>query len=227
VILFFWLRTWFNTEQALIGVLFVAGTMPIALQDHYFQPSSLLEAGLFTAALHAIHRKRYWLLASLVALAALNRETAIFIPLAFLLTIDIKDLLNASGKNDWKRIVLSGGLFFIWAAVFWGLRNFLGSTSHVLTLAGLLARNTTKASLLSTFVNGSLFLGGLWVFAFLGFRYAPRFIKQVTLIVPLYLSTILVWGVWYEVRLLMPLYPILVPLGLSFLYLQEQKTIAA
>jgi hypothetical protein len=42
VILFFWLRTWFKTEQALIGVLFVAGTLPIALRDHHFQPRSLL-----------------------------------------------------------------------------------------------------------------------------------------------------------------------------------------
>lgn len=90
VVLFFWLRTWFNKDRALIGVLFVAGTMPIALQDHYFQPWSLLEAGLFSAALIAIHRKHYWLLAFLVVLASLNRETAVFIPLAFLLTIDMK-----------------------------------------------------------------------------------------------------------------------------------------
>ncbi len=226
-ILFFWLRTWFNREQALIGVLFIAGTMPIALQDHYFQPWSLLEAGLFSAALLAIHRKRYWLLASLVALAALNRETAIFIPIAILLTIDMKSLLNIRSKNDWKPFLLFGGLFLLWAAVFWGLRYFLGSTSHIETIEGLLTRNTTKGSLFYTFVNGILFLGGLWVFAFLGFRYAPRFIKRVVLIIPLYLITVMVWGVWYEVRLLMPLYPVLVPLGLSFLFLREQKTMAA
>jgi hypothetical protein len=226
-ILFFWLRTWFNREQALIGVLFVAGTMPIALQDHYFQPWSLLEAGLFSAALLAIHRQRYWLLASLVALASLNRETAVFIPLAFLLTIDMKSLLNTRSRNEWKPILLFGGLFLIWAAVFWGLRYFRGSASHIETIEGLLARNTTKGSLFYTFVNGSLFLGGLWAFAFLGFRYAPSFIKRVALIIPLYLITVIVWGVWYEVRLLMPLYPVLVPLGLSFLYPQERKTMAA
>ena len=224
--LFFLLRTWFNREQALIGVLFVAGTMPIALQDNYFQPWSLLEAGLFSAALLAIHSKRYWLLASLVALAALNRETAVFIPLAFLLTIDMKNFLNTINKNDWKPIVLFGGLLLIWAVVFFGLRYFLGSTSHIETMEGLLARNITKGSLFYTCVNGSLFLGGLWVFAFLGFRYAPLFIKRVALIIPLYFITVMFFGVWYEVRLLMPLYPVLVPLGLSFIYLQEQKNMA-
>jgi len=227
VVLFFWLKTWFTRDQALIGVLFVAGTIPIALQDHYFQPWSLLEAGLFSVALVAIHRKHYWLLASLVVLASLNRETALFIPLAFLLTIDIKSLLHARSKNEWQPILVFGGLLLIWAAVFWGLRYSLGSTSHIVTIEGLLARNTTKGSLFFTFVNGSLFLGGLWVFALLGFRYAPGFIKRVALIVPLYLLTVAVWGVWYEVRLLMPLYPVLVPLGLSYLYPQERKAMAA
>lgn len=74
--LFLWLRTWFNREQALIGVLFIAGTMPITLQDNQFQGWSLLEAGIFSGALFAIHRKRYWLLVFLAAVGSLNRETA-------------------------------------------------------------------------------------------------------------------------------------------------------
>lgn len=227
VVLFFWLRTWFTRDQALIGVLFVAGTMPIALQDHYFSALVFLEAGLFSAALVAIHRKHYWLLASLVVLASLNRETALFIPLAFLLSIDMRSLLNSRSKNEWKPILIFSGLLLIWAAVFVGLRYFLGSASHIETIEGLLARNTTKGSLFRTFVNGSLFLGGLWVFALLGFRHAPSFIKRVALIVPPYLITVAAWGVWYEVRLLMPLYAVLVPLGLSFLYPQEGKDMAA
>lgn len=224
--LFLWLRTCFDREQSLIGVLFVAGTIPIALQDHYFQPWSLLEPGFFSLALLAIYRKRYWLLALFVGLASLNRETAVFIPLVLLLTINMKSLLNARSVNDeWKSILLFGGLFLIWAAVFFGLRYFRGSAPHIETIEGLLARNITKDSLFYTFINGSLFLGGLWAFAVLGFRYAPVFIKRVALIVPLYLVTVMVWGVWKEVRLLMPLYPVIVPLGLSFLYPQRQETI--
>lgn len=227
LVLFFYLRTWFSKEQALIGVLFVAGTIPIALQDHYFQPWSLLEAGLFSVSLVAIHRKYYWLLASLVVLASLNRETSLFIPVAFLLTIDVRSLLlNMRSKHEWKPILLFTGLFFIWAAVFWGLRHFLGSASHVETIEGLLARNTTRGSLFHTFANGILFLGVFWVFALMGFGHAPRLIKRVALIVLPYLLTVAVWGVWYEVRLLMPLYPVLVPLGLSFLYPQERETMA-
>jgi hypothetical protein len=227
-ILFFWVRNWFSREQALVGVLFVAGTMPIALQDHFFQPWSLIEVGLFSAALLAIHRKRNWLLASLGALASLNRETAIFMPLAFLLTnLDMTSLMRARIKIAGKPILLAGGFFLIWAVVFFGLRYFQGTASHIHTIEELVARNTTRGSLFKTSVNGSLFLGGFWVFAVLGFRYAPCAIRRVALIVPLYLMTVILWGVWYEVRLLMPLYPILVPLGLSFTYRQELKTNAA
>jgi hypothetical protein len=223
--LFAWLRTWFTADQALIGVLFVAGTMPIALQNHYFQPWSLLEVGLLSTALIAIHRQRYWLLACLVALASLNKETAIFIPIAFLLTIDAKQLMNARSTEEWRPVVVFGALFLIWAIVFWGLRYVLGVAPHIQTIESVLAHNTTKDSLLRTLLNGSLFLGAWWIFALLGFRHAPQFIKRMIFIIPLYLITVLVWGVWYEVRLLMPLYPIIVPLGLSFLYRRESQTL--
>lgn len=223
--LFIWLRTWFN-EEALIGVLFVAATIPIALQDHNFQPWSLLEAGLFSAALLAIDKKRFWLLVFIVTLATLNRETAVFIPLAYLVTIDRKSDLKTSSKKDWEPILLFSGLFLIWLAIFWGLRYMRGNALQIETFRELLARNTIKGSLFYAVVNGSLFLGGLWVFAILGYKNAPLFIKRIALIIPLYLLTIMVWGVWYEVRLLMPLYPILVPLGLYYLFPKERKAIA-
>jgi len=223
--LFLWLKNWFSKEQALIGVLFLAGTMPIALQNHYYQPWSLLETGLFSASLLAIYSKRYWMLAFLVMLASLNRETAIFIPLAFLLTsLDIKSILKTRMHIAWKPIILFFALLLEWAVIFWALRYFQGSAPYIHTIEELLEKNLAKRSLFHTFVNGSLFLGGFWVFIILGYRYAPKFIKQVALIIPFYLIVIAIWGVWYEVRLLMPLYPVLLPFGLSFVYRPKLKT---
>ena len=222
--LYYWLKTWFTNEQALVGVLFVAATMPIALQNHFFQPWSFLEAGIFSAALLAIHKKRYWILTFLVICASLNRETGVFIPFIFFLTIDIKIIFNTKSKVAWKPILLFGGLLLTWAVVFLGLRYFRGNISPIANIAELFARNTTRANLSVTLENGSLFLGGLWVFACLGYQYAPPLLKKVALIIPFYLFTILLWGVWYEVRLLMPMYPIIVPLGLSFLYSRPGTT---
>jgi hypothetical protein len=217
--LFWWVRTWFTTEQALVGVLFVGATIPIALQDHAFQPWSLLEAGLFPAAFLAFHRERYWLLAFLVVVAALNKETAVFIPLALLAAVGAQDTTSERSRS-WKPVVLSGGLLLVWAAVFGGLRIVLGYSSFVTRVPRVLAGNLMPDNLVLTLVNATLFLGGFWLLALLGFRYAPPLIRRLSLLVPIYLASVAVWGVWYEVRMLMPLYSVLVPLGLSYLYLR-------
>jgi hypothetical protein len=41
--------------------------------------------------------------------------------------------------------------------------------------------------------------------------------------IPFYMVTIGLYGVWYEVRLLMPLYPIILPLGLFYLWPLNRK----
>jgi hypothetical protein len=223
--LFLWLRNWFSAEQALTGALFVAGTIPIALQDHYFQPWSILEVGLFTASLLAIRGKRHILLAVLVALATLNRETAVFIPVVYLLmTVDSVDSPRTGGGFDWKPVLRAGALLIVWAVLYFGIRLVQGSAPHTTTVADLFARNITAGGLSFAAVNVILFLGGFWIFAVLGFRHAPRIIRRIAWLIPLYLITILVWGVWKEVRLLMPLYPILVPMGLSFVFRRDIGT---
>ncbi|MEJ5241527.1 MAG: hypothetical protein WHS87_10055 [Anaerolineales bacterium] len=156
VTLFFWLRFWFENEPALIGVLFAASTMPIAFQDHYFQPWSLLEPALFSFALIAIRREKFWILAILVFLASLNRETAVFLPLTF---------LAIKWENNQKRqsLLQFGYLLLIWSVTFWGLRYLRGNAPHVETLESLLMQNLTPQGLFDAFLNVSLFLGGFWM----------------------------------------------------------------
>jgi hypothetical protein len=214
-----YLRAWFSNEQALIGVLFAAATMPVALRDHYFQPWSILEAGLFAAGLLCIRDRRYRLLALVVALASLNRETALFIPLAFIFAVaGTKGEEGASGPAGLKAALLFGGYVATWAVVFFGLRMFIGGAPRAVTVEELLARNTISPAIFRTAVHLALIFGAFWVFAVAGFRRAPEFVKRTALLAPLYLAVVAVWGIWYEVRLLMPLYAIVIPLGLSFLY---------
>jgi hypothetical protein len=232
--LYRYLRAWFTSDQALIGVLFAAATMPMALRDHYYQPWSVLEAGLFAAGLLCIRDRLYVLLALIVALASFNRETAVFIPLAFLVCAIGENGTNAgngesgahgaSGAGDAhdisrrKLILLFAAYVAIWGAVFFGLRWFFGEGPRVVSARELLARNTIRPALFRTSVHLALIFGAFWVFAALGFRRSPAFVKRTVLLAPAYLVAIALWGVWYEVRLLMPLYAIVVPLGLSFLY---------
>ncbi len=214
-----YLRAWFSNEQVLIGVLFAAATMPVALRDHYFQPWSLLEAGLFTAGLLCIYRRRLWTLASIVALASFNRETAVFIPLAFLFAHASIGGTGESGRMPVRQtMLLFAGYCAIWAVIFFGLRAFLDGAQPVITLPEVFSRNTAPAVILRAIMRAGLLFGAFWVFAAVGFRHAPGFVKRIALLAPLYLAAVLVWGMWHEVRLLMPLYAIVIPLGLSFLY---------
>lgn len=212
--LFFWLRVWFSFEQALVGVLFTSSIIPVALRDHYFQPWSILEPAFLTIALLSIVKKHYLLLAFIVLISSLNRETALFIPLAFLLS-------NLQGFNEprgRRHLLLFGSFLSLWLAIFLGLRLYLGDAPHIETIEGLISKNTSPRGLCLALIHWGLFLGGFWIFAILGLRDAPHLLKRLSWLIPLYLVPILLWGIWYEVRLLMPLYPILIPLGLFYIF---------
>lgn len=223
--LFLWLKLWFSSEQALIGVLFVAGTITIAFRDHYYAPWSLLEVGLFSTSLIAIYRKQYKLLSIIIILASLNRETGVFIPLTFLFAT--LDEIRFSKINSWiksKEFLLTCFYFFIWASIFFGLRFWLGWAPHVGSILIELRANLSPYGLFTTFKNILLFLGGFWIFMILGYKHAPDFVRRISRVIPFYLVPIYIWAPWWEVRLLMTMYPIFIALGLSFIYPARLKT---
>src|SRR5262249_54357304 len=163
--LYFWLTEWFSTDQALLGVLFVTTTVPIALQDHDYQPWSVPEVALFTGALIAIRHNRFWIVAAIVAVATLNRETAVFIPMAYLL-MNIEVTLRADQTRKNRTSVLRAvGLFVIWAAIFIGLRVVRGDAPPLMPLSALFDWNRDPESLRRGVTNWTLFLGAFWIFA--------------------------------------------------------------
>jgi hypothetical protein len=219
--LFCYVRTWFGDDQSLIGVLFAAATMGVALRDHYFQPWSLLEPALFTAGLYCIHRGRRGALAAIAAVASLNRETGVFIPFAYLIAGRSSGSGQVGGRRGAGGVVFGAALFAIWAAVFFGLRRMIGRAEPVGTVADILAYNLTAPVIARATIRGALVFGVFWLFAALGLRRAPGFVRRTALIVPLYLIPVALWGGWHETRLLLPLDAVIVPLALSFLYRQR------
>jgi hypothetical protein len=204
--LFAYLRLWFTEHQALIGALAAASTLRLTLQE--YTPFSILEPGFFALGLLLAYRQRRGWLAVLVAIAALNRETAVFLPLAYAVTSPLTK----------KNVVTSVLLFAVWAGVFFGVRLVVGEGSRYWTLDTIWAWNRNSAHLALATLNATLLLGAFWIFAALGFQRSPPFVRRSVLVVPPYLAAVLIWGVWSEVRLLTPLYPILFPLALSFLF---------
>jgi hypothetical protein len=217
VSLYFYLTHWFDWKTSLLGALFCAVVLGITFHDHYFQPWSFWEAGFLTLSLLLIRQDRRLLLGLLVVLASLNRETALFIPLLFLVTTqDIFGLLRLKARPDWSKLAYFAGYAGIWLVVVAGLRLALGNAEHVETLQQILRANLDPWNLRKTAVNIVLFQGAFWFFAVLGFKTAPQFIRRTAWIIPPYLALLLIWSYWVEVRLLMSLYAVLIPMALAF-----------
>jgi len=163
--LYIYLNIWWTKEQSLIGCLFASATITIALRDHYFQPWSLLETALFTLSLVLIYKEYYGLLCLVIIIATLNKETAIFIPLAYFFTrIDLKNKTTLYHKH----IFLICIFFLIWLIPFLILRYLLlGISPHIHSMKELFTYNWTAVSANRAVLNVWLFLGFFWVFAVL------------------------------------------------------------
>ena len=209
LLLLAYLRQWYSYSQALVGVLVAAVSMLVAFGDGYFQPWSLFEIGLFTAGLLAIYRSERLWLAAIVALATLNRETGVFLVLAYGV-IHLRRGAPFMARTD---LIWAGLYSAIWAGLFFALRLWIGPAPQ-LSLFQIQQMNIEPGALLITGVNGVLFFGVFWVCVWRGHRTADPFIRATWRIVPIYLLAVLVFGVWVEVRLITPLYPILISTGL-------------
>jgi hypothetical protein len=203
--LFAYLRKWFPEEAALVASLMAACTIRITMRQHDYAPYSYLEPTLVALALLAILNRRHGWFGALVAVAAFNRETAIFLVLLYLVT-------SERTPADWMR---TAGYAAIWGCCY-GLVRVVGGDADRYWTTDLVWRTNLSQPQLAAF-NIMLLLGAFWWFAALGWRYAPAFVRRTALIVPPYLVTVAVWGIWWEVRLLMPLYPVLFALALAYL----------
>ena len=194
--------------------------MPLTFAEPY-QPWSLLEPGLISLSLFLIHEKRYYYLLTILFLATLNRATAVFIPMIFFLVhLDFKSGVKTWVRNFFKKYFFKiAALFLVWIGVRQGLLFYLGAGSGMLNpVREIFMRNINGEYLRMALIKISMFFGFCWVFAILGYKNAPTFIKRASWVIPIYLCVIGVWGLWIEIRLLTSLYPLLTALMLSFVY---------
>ena len=114
---FHWyLRTWMPVAGAVMGTAIVAALMPLTFTNSWAHPDHFAELLLFTAGCAAVARHRDGLFAGVLLLASLNRETAVFLVLLYL-------VVRPLSMPHLVRTAAFGGL---WALVFVGLRAWRG-----------------------------------------------------------------------------------------------------
>jgi hypothetical protein len=143
---------------------------------------------------------RFILIAIITIIASLNRETAIFIPVAyFLANIDLK---NTFDKRLWlEAIVLAG---FCFGTVFL-VRWVRGPADPMVPFADGISINMSFAK--TSLIFNCLLLP-LWLPVISRRRYISPFIKRLMWLFPLYALAFLLFGIWSEIRLWMPMFPL-------------------
>ena len=200
-----YLQLWCPWERSLVGVLIVCCCLPIALRYHAYAPWSILEPLLLTWGLHLIATDRATLVVPLTFVAALNRETAVLLPAAALLDAVTR---RTSGRRFLPAILAT----IVCAITLIAIRLIRGAGPELLSVSDVWTMNTSEQGLKTAASAVPLLLGiSGWFLAAYGFPSAPPFVRRMLLIAVLYLPLYVIFGYWYEVRLLMPLYPILVP----------------
>lgn len=212
--LFWYLSLWFSDVQALAGSLLVGSTIRIVLrQGEYldlssiptasvFSPWSLLEPIVIAVGLMLIVKDWRWLLALLIAVASLNSGSALLLPVVYALT----------RSTSRESVMIGLGYAAISGFVLIGLRALLGSASAVVE----------PLNWPTTAINLVLFLGPVWLLAAFGVRRSPPFVRRAALAIPIYLIAVSTIGPGWDLRLMSPLYPLVLPVALSALFVPRE-----
>jgi len=208
-----YLRCWFVPAASVTGTLLVAATLPLTFTNSWPHPDHIAELALFTLACLAVAERREWLFAAALALASLNRETAVFLVLVYAVAGRLE-------RRHLARTLLFGAeFFFVWA----GLRVWRGFQTYDfwqlpqnLAFLKLFPANYDPYYRAYAYFFLVLF-GPLALIALMRLRAKPLFVRRALWVIPPFVVVACTMSSIVETRIFTPLYPLLVPAVLATL----------
>lgn len=205
----------------LVGMLFIFYITGNAIRDSYYPMDNYINIGFYLLTCFIIYRKieDYWL-PIICLIAALNRETAILIPLVFLLG---RSNFSKSGKITVKRkdimtVVISSVFFLI---SFFGIRFYYGElppTDYYLSKSGfdMLQLNFLSKHSLKTYFE---WMGTFSIFPLICiyfYKVMPKFLRYMLFVfIPIWFAAHLWLVVAWETRIyLVPMLIVFLPAAL-------------
>jgi len=133
----------FTYHLALLGIFVSAFLVNFTFRDQYFHPWSFWEGAFFALGLLLIHRQQYWLFSGVSLLALINRETSLFLLVAFLFcTLPQEWSKSSFAKALMKRDVrFAVGNLMIWGVGFLILHQLVGYGSTTVSVGSNLSGN--------------------------------------------------------------------------------------
>jgi hypothetical protein len=199
-----WLRTWLEPAWATSGTLLAAAMHPATYQFHWFQPDSPVDLLVWTAAgVLTVAGRDAWLF-PLIAVGALNRETAVFV-------VAIYAALRWGREPALQTATRTVGLLACWGLPFAAVRWWVGARPWAVDLDDHWLSNYR----LEWVAIAVAFLAPLLVLPWVGFARRPIELRRLAIVLLVaYLPLQVVFGRIREVRLLLPLALALVPLAM-------------
>lgn len=223
---------WFGMPLGLLAVALCSILSVLTFRDHYYHPWSFWEAAFFAAGLLLIDRERYLLFTALNLLGVTNRETSVFLPLAFFFYSLPDPLRLAEGIRSTILAALRSKVFLLavanlclWVLGWIALRMYVGYRPATFTFATAWEGNSRRAGY-ALFLN-SFLLAPLFYWIAAGLPRAPRLIRRGAWILPFYLGLILAIGFWWEIRYWLTVFPLLIPAFLAGITRPEPDSVPA
>ena len=141
--------------------------------------------------------KTHVVFGAIIALATLNRNTSILLVLAYALLF----------PRDWRRILVYGAL---WAAVYGALLLTRHPTYNLGDFAGVLQQNIDPANLIKQTIPNTLAIVPVILLAWLGIR-RNVFLRRVAWVMVVYVPLVIIAALWWESRVFLSLFPLLLP----------------
>jgi len=202
-----YLRTWFTAERALTGVALVAATLPLTFTNSWPHPDHAAELALFPLAALAIARHKDAWFAIVLPVAALNRETSVFLVLLYAVTRPLS-----------RTHLMRTALFACeWLTVYGGLRIVRGYSSYDMWQAG---RNLADLAIplpatydpyYRAYAYFVVALFGPMLALGLTAREPPLFVRRALLVVPAIVVVAFLLSNIIETRIFTPIYACLLP----------------
>lgn len=205
----------FGKGVGLAGSFLMAALLSIALRDHVYQAWSWLEGVTFAfAVVVSLRMPNPILFSLLVGVASLNRETAIFLPL---IPLSIA-FARWNTPKRWELVTVAASGFVVAIAIRLGLMFFWPGTTSERAIDIATIRESNQEFSRLTIENLSIFLGGIVVAAIVALilRNPPKeSVWIAALTVPPLVLVYLYYSLWWEVRVLLPVFVLLLPISLS------------
>ncbi len=194
-----YMRVWFAPAAAAAGALALAAIIPFTYY-RVIQESDPIALLMVTLSFWALARERDLWLIPLVLIGTLNRETSALIPAVYFLS---RWRERPAKELAWRTAVLVAA----WALVYFGMIAVYGWRPYYCDTV------MWPQNIQSVYPTLQLVLvyGAIWVLAALGARQAPAMLRRTIWLVPPYIALHYVVALVNEVRLFLPLAPILIP----------------